>query len=248
MTVYFVQPERGGLVKIGFTTKSVPERVRELQTGCPDKLVVLATEDGGESKEAELHEEFADLRVVGEWFKPDVRLMRRILVPGRVQAELLKAYAQSYVNCLWSHCSSENVDQKLVTLLWLHAEFVACNAQICWSFLEQRGVDRVHEKYCQYFFALCWPIHRPWMELNRFVLQELREAGEWDGELPFSNMAAETRSIDVTDAVAGLCRRPTTRTNPACSVDRRDFHTTNPIEASTTATKIRPAFSPVLEV
>lgn len=76
--IYFIQPENGGLIKIGYTSKEPESRLRELQTGCHEKLIILATEEGSEVDESNLHLQFKSLRVRGEWFRPSVELLTRI--------------------------------------------------------------------------------------------------------------------------------------------------------------------------
>lgn len=72
--IYFVQSGDDGAIKIGTTQTS--DRVRNLQTGNPEPLKVLRTiRDVPNGLELILHRVFADLRVRGEWFKPDERLL-----------------------------------------------------------------------------------------------------------------------------------------------------------------------------
>jgi hypothetical protein len=56
-----------GHVKIG-TTTDLSSRVRELQTGSPVTLRVLAVCPGDRALEAALHRAYARYRVSGEWF------------------------------------------------------------------------------------------------------------------------------------------------------------------------------------
>ena len=194
--IYYLQPFSGGLIKIGFTSKEVKQRVAELQTGCPDKLVVLATHEGGEKQEAELHQKFSDLRTIGEWFRPDARLLRHIFsTETDIDVVRLSEHAKAYGSCLWSHCVGDDVNQPLVDLLYQHAHYVAENTNECWQFLKDRGVKEVHWKNCQYFFALCWPIHRPWMELNQHVLKQLLKDGRIPSILPIADMYDDFRAI-----------------------------------------------------
>jgi hypothetical protein len=76
--IYFSQAEGTDLVKIGFTAGEPLKRLRELQTGCPHRLVLLAAVEGGEQDEGNWHKEFATDRVNGEWFKSSWRLMLAI--------------------------------------------------------------------------------------------------------------------------------------------------------------------------
>jgi hypothetical protein len=64
--VYFAKA--GDRVKIG-SAKDVGKRMKQLQTGCPDKIQVVKLISGGRDVEASLHRQFARHRAVGEWFK-----------------------------------------------------------------------------------------------------------------------------------------------------------------------------------
>lgn len=59
----------GAYVKIGFTERSVRQRIAGLQTGCPEKLETYATLRGSRDEERGFHERFAALRMNGEWFR-----------------------------------------------------------------------------------------------------------------------------------------------------------------------------------
>jgi hypothetical protein len=61
--------------KIGWCAGDVHKRKAELQTGCPYPLEVLLTFAGTPEDEGTLHREFADLRVQGEWFRYEGRLV-----------------------------------------------------------------------------------------------------------------------------------------------------------------------------
>jgi hypothetical protein len=67
--VYVVQAESGGPVKIGHSTRTgVERRLRELQSGNAQRLVVRALFDGGMWLEQALHQFFCESRLRGEWF------------------------------------------------------------------------------------------------------------------------------------------------------------------------------------
>lgn len=75
--VYFIQGQCGGAIKIGYSL--CPEkRLRELQTGYPDTLMILLMIPGTESTEAALHRQFESSRLKGEWFRPDSALIDAI--------------------------------------------------------------------------------------------------------------------------------------------------------------------------
>ncbi len=69
--VYFIQGEITKRIKIGQTNCTVEERMRRLQTGSPDKLVLLGGYLGFEYSEIKLHNMFGQFRLHGEWFSPE---------------------------------------------------------------------------------------------------------------------------------------------------------------------------------
>lgn len=69
MTVYFIGGEFDR-VKIGYTSEPTADtRLRDLQTGSPVALRVLAACPGQQSDEASLHRFFDEERTHGEWFQ-----------------------------------------------------------------------------------------------------------------------------------------------------------------------------------
>ena len=68
--IYFIQQGATGPIKIGYTKKTIQYRMSTLQTGCPEKLQLLATAEGGRLEETAIHGLFAKHRMEGEWFKP----------------------------------------------------------------------------------------------------------------------------------------------------------------------------------
>jgi len=73
---YFIQAGTDGPVKIG-VAKDVEQRIKELQTGCPDDLRLIGRIQG--NFESELHQRFSQFRVRGEWFNSDIRLLAFIV-------------------------------------------------------------------------------------------------------------------------------------------------------------------------
>ena len=65
--VYFIQAGKEPKVKIGITN-SIDNRLKQLQTGCPYPLNILAIIPGGRKKEKELHKRFEKYSEIGEWF------------------------------------------------------------------------------------------------------------------------------------------------------------------------------------
>lgn len=66
--IYFIQDSETGHIKIGHAAD--PERrLKQLQTGCPGKLILLCTVSGSKDDEAKIHKKFAHHRLRGEWFR-----------------------------------------------------------------------------------------------------------------------------------------------------------------------------------
>lgn len=67
--VYFIKQDiPNGMIKIGYTSRNVSNRLSSLQTGSPYNLIVLKTIDGDMNTEFELHKKFSKYRLSGEWF------------------------------------------------------------------------------------------------------------------------------------------------------------------------------------
>lgn len=94
MAIYFIQNETNKAIKIGFAS-DVESRRRALQTASPDRLILLGSIEGDMARERELHREFADLRLVGEWFRPSPKLMDRIRWLTRKPAVLCRREIRS---------------------------------------------------------------------------------------------------------------------------------------------------------
>lgn len=64
--IYFIgTPD---VVKIGYTSRPIALRLRQLQTASPRALTVLATRPGDRADERALHASLASWRLSGEWF------------------------------------------------------------------------------------------------------------------------------------------------------------------------------------
>ena len=66
MSVYIVTD--GKFFKIGFTDGAVEARIDALQTGNPNRLILVHQMDGSRTLEKELHGIYAAKRLNGEWF------------------------------------------------------------------------------------------------------------------------------------------------------------------------------------
>ena len=56
------------LCKIGYSNNP-NKRLKEVQTGCPYRLEILATFDGNIPTEKQLHEKYKEYNINGEWFR-----------------------------------------------------------------------------------------------------------------------------------------------------------------------------------
>lgn len=66
--VYFMTD--GEAIKIGYTSGNVFKRMKQLSTGCPEKLYLLGYITGTKKTEKQLHSQFERIRIRknGEWF------------------------------------------------------------------------------------------------------------------------------------------------------------------------------------
>lgn len=95
--VYFIQGEANLLVKIG-VTNDLRRRMRTLSLQGGQKLRLLGHSEGSYGLERKLHERFAKLRVIGEWFRPGADLVEfmakcelRALVEEQASADAAEA-------------------------------------------------------------------------------------------------------------------------------------------------------------
>jgi hypothetical protein len=73
--VYFVQVGTTGSIKIGFTKNDPALRIRQLQDTSPHKMRWIGYLRAPRSKEADLHKQFAEEWMRGEWFHSSERLL-----------------------------------------------------------------------------------------------------------------------------------------------------------------------------
>lgn len=76
--VYFIAAETVGAVKIGFSRNHPRARLKQLQTGCPAPLKLLAFIEGAPDDEAGLHKRFTDLKIHSEWFRLEGPLLHMV--------------------------------------------------------------------------------------------------------------------------------------------------------------------------
>jgi len=103
LMVYFARDEATKLIKIGFTSRDGEDRLQDIQTGCPGKLVLLLQVEGTKQDEAAWHQRFAGARERGEWFRPvpelllvitEAKLSQLEADNTRLQARLEAEYAR----------------------------------------------------------------------------------------------------------------------------------------------------------
>jgi hypothetical protein len=75
--VYFVRSSEG-LIKIGFTTKPIEERLAQFRNISSGGAFLLATVPGSKQDESFLHRTFKKNKAHGEWFNPSPRLLKTI--------------------------------------------------------------------------------------------------------------------------------------------------------------------------
>lgn len=66
--VYIIEAIGLAAVKIGVAF-DIRRRLGQLQVGCPADLRILLRQKGGKARELELHREFEDLNIRGDWFR-----------------------------------------------------------------------------------------------------------------------------------------------------------------------------------
>lgn len=105
--IYAIRAGRCGPIKIGRTRSHPRQRLRTLQTGCPDRLELLGFYVGHASDEDTRHEGIEathpDARMSGEWFWPcdEVRAQARsIAALGRMQSIFGRDYMDHFCAAL----------------------------------------------------------------------------------------------------------------------------------------------------
>jgi len=97
--VYFIADIKLTTVKIGFS-KNPWARVKEFQTGRPEKLSVVATVKTTGVSEIDIHDLFSDERAAGEWFTASTRIrsvIKQIKAKGLKTSSDVVDYVNSYV-------------------------------------------------------------------------------------------------------------------------------------------------------
>jgi hypothetical protein len=74
--VYVIQS--GAFVKIGYCERDPIRRLEKLQVGNPITLILLALLEGGREVENSWHLRFDKMRVRGEWFRLEPKLLKAL--------------------------------------------------------------------------------------------------------------------------------------------------------------------------
>ncbi|WP_167396779.1 GIY-YIG nuclease family protein [Sphingomonas aerolata] len=74
--IYFIGSDIGA-IKIGRAIRP-KVRLRQLQSGSPIPLMILATTPGGVDEEKAYHDRFRKQRIRGEWFERSAELLAEI--------------------------------------------------------------------------------------------------------------------------------------------------------------------------
>jgi hypothetical protein len=77
-TVYILQVDGGGPIKIGFTTQNVYQRITSIQHGSPYVLNWVGAYRGTIEDERSAHRELSDFNLRGEWFHPVAPVLKFI--------------------------------------------------------------------------------------------------------------------------------------------------------------------------
>lgn len=112
--VYFIVCVDAPKCKIGFTKGSIENRLRTLQTGCPNELAIICAHPGTIDTERRLHERFSDSHIRGEWFRITDELRAYIVVS--VWAVLGSSLRGGWAPPQWSIDASEVILNSLGTM------------------------------------------------------------------------------------------------------------------------------------
>ena len=84
--IYFIVCPEPLSIKIGFTKKHPIKRLKQLQTGCPSRLVLRGWYPGSLEEERKLHESLSSYRLEGEWFRLEPEMGDLLQMPVRYMA------------------------------------------------------------------------------------------------------------------------------------------------------------------
>lgn len=102
--IYFIRDEASGHLKIGYAVDPW-RRLSKIQSDTPARVDIVAIEDGGVDREAELHLQFSHARSRGEWFRPADDLVAYVALLGPPQKPSPNARSRAF----WGGLSSAEV-------------------------------------------------------------------------------------------------------------------------------------------
>ena len=97
--IYFLQMANTPYYKVGWTEGDPKSRLEDLQTGCPQKLVLHKCIPGGTVREAYIHAALNDFHADGEWFvipRSPIRLVRYQLWKAGQDASCFDDYLEPF--------------------------------------------------------------------------------------------------------------------------------------------------------
>ena len=114
MTIYFIEIEKIGSIKIGYTASSPERRMAQLQTGQPGKLLLIGTIPGDKEIETNLHKELNEYRLNGEWFSHKIRFIADHLIKNQGPWYLCRepAILDKRLEREWAVSFDRNVDRE----------------------------------------------------------------------------------------------------------------------------------------
>jgi hypothetical protein len=118
--VYFIACLPMRAVKIGYTRQGVLNRLSALQTGCPAPLKLYGYFPGSLDDERRLHEAFGPLRIQGEWFRLEGKLLHLCCYIGSTDDRGIfeNALHDVLMQGLWSPQDELNEDEYHATGSW----------------------------------------------------------------------------------------------------------------------------------
>ena len=153
--VYFIKNIVTGKIKIGYS-ETPKKRLRELQTGNDNKLVLIKSIKGNRDKESTLHEMFSHLRTNGEWFEPDDELLEFIKGTNTktLEGKFFHTFIDKQIEWQGYIISEPKNDFFLVQLFdWILGEpsnqkLVNINDMLSWNFYD--SVEEMNDNYDRY--------------------------------------------------------------------------------------------------
>jgi hypothetical protein len=124
--VYFILDEKSEAIKIGYTG-NLDSRFSGIQTGNPNPLIILHTIECRSDKQAadlekQLHNRFDHLRLSGEWFKNDIKLLQECFKEN-FKFQIKQKREPLVYNTLWGEESF--FDKKNHPLCFFYGNYVA---------------------------------------------------------------------------------------------------------------------------